>query len=88
MGIGLTHAFHNHDNTVCLAVGEKHIHNDKVDCDQLHYFNQTLSHKIWTDFSIEELTFLKVKNSSYTAIFAYEIDGTDTDRGPPFFNVF
>ena len=36
---GLSHALHEHDNKVCLAENETHIHTQGVSCDHMHYFN-------------------------------------------------
>lgn len=39
MVVSLTHALHEHDQVVCLAQSESHIHSQGVDCDHEHYFN-------------------------------------------------
>lgn len=39
MVVGLTHALHEHDQVICLAENESHIHSQGVDCDHEHYFN-------------------------------------------------
>jgi hypothetical protein len=39
MVVGLTHALHEHDQVVCMAENESHIHSEGVDCDHQHYFN-------------------------------------------------
>ena len=39
MIVGLTHAVHEHDQQVCLAETESHIHSQGIDCDHQHYFN-------------------------------------------------
>ena len=39
MIVGFTHALHEHDQVVCLAENESHIHSQDVDCDHQHYFN-------------------------------------------------
>ena len=39
MIIGFTHALHEHDQQVCLAQNESHIHSKGIDCDHEHYFN-------------------------------------------------
>ena len=39
MLVGFSHALHEHDQVVCLAENESHIHSQGVDCDHQHYFN-------------------------------------------------
>jgi hypothetical protein len=39
MAVGLSHALHEHDNKVCLAENESHIHSQGVSCEHMHYFN-------------------------------------------------
>lgn len=39
MLVGFIHALHDHDQIVCLAENESHIHRQGMDCNHLHYFN-------------------------------------------------
>ncbi len=39
MLVGFTHALHEHDQQVCMAQSESHIHSKGIDCDHEHYFN-------------------------------------------------
>lgn len=84
MGIGLAHAFHKHDKSICMALDEQHIHQEKTDCDQLHYFNQTLSNGIWTDIPEIEVYWSSSNELTYTSLFSTDVDQTKLDRGPPF----
>lgn len=88
MGIGLVHAFHNHDSTICLAVDENHIHSEKTDCDHPHYFSQTLSLKISINYEVKQLYWNNLDFTSYKPLFTHNFDITYSERGPPFFNVF
>ncbi len=87
MSIGMAHAFHDHDNTICSALGEKHIHKETIDCDQLHYFSQTPSHEVWTDIPVINVYWASIDDVTYATLFTFNLDETDLDRGPPFFNV-
>lgn len=87
MGIGLAHAFHKHDNSICMAMDEQHIHQEKTDCDQLHYFSQTLNHEIGPDDSIVNVFWLTFDQPVYTSLITFDLDKNDLDRGPPVFNV-
>ena len=40
MGIGVFHAFHEHDTFICQATDENHIHAKDFDCEHEHYFQQ------------------------------------------------
>ena len=87
LSIGLVHSFHDHDTSICYAKTENHIHQEKTDCDQLHYFSQTLNHS-----DVEKLVSIKAYWSTldqgvYTSLFIINLEETDPDRGPPFFNV-
>ena len=87
IGIGFAHAFHNHDNNICLAVDENHIHQEKTDCDQLHYFNQTVSSGISTDIAKIEIYWSSSNDANYNSLFTFHPDQTDLVRGPPLFSV-
>ena len=87
MGIGLAHAFHQHDNSICMAMDEQHIHQEKTDCDQLHYFSQTLNHEIGPDVSIVKVFWSTIEQPVYTSLITFDLDKNDLDRGPPVFNV-
>jgi len=87
LSIGLVHSFHDHDSSICYAKTENHIHQEKTDCDQLHYFSQTLNHS-----DVEKLASIKAYWSTldqgvYTSLFIINLEETDPDRGPPYFNV-
>ena len=81
------HSFHNHDSSICYAKTENHIHPEKADCDQLHYFIQTLNHS-----DVEKIASIKAYGSTmdqgvYTSLFIINLEETDPDRGPPFFSI-
>ena len=87
IGIGLIHSFHEHDTSICYAKTEQHIHQEKTDCDQLHYFSQTLNHEIGPDVSIVKVFWSTIEQPVYTSLIAFYLDKNDLDRGPPVFNV-
>ncbi len=88
IGIGLVHSFHDHDSSICYAKTEQHIHQEKTDCDQLHYFSQTLNLEIGTEVSISEVYWSITDQGVCTSRITFDADKNDPDRGPPFFNVF
>ena len=87
MGIGLAHAFHSHDSNMCLAVDENHIHQEKTDCDQLHYFSQTLNHSDVDKLASIKAYWSTIDQGVSASLIIINLDETDPDRGPPFFNV-
>lgn len=87
MGIGLAHAFHSHDSNLCLAVDENHIHQEKTECDQLHYFSQTINHSIVEKLPAIKVYWSTIEQGVYTTLFIINSEQTDPDRGPPSFNV-
>ncbi len=83
MGIGMAHAFHQHENKLCLAKNESHFHSDKTNCDQVHYFSQTLSDGV-TGFN--QIRFKEIiKQNPFNSEFehAHSFLKSDPDRGPP-----
>ena len=88
MGIGLVHSFHDHDNISCHTKTEQHIHQDKTDCDQLHYFSQTLNKEISPDVLIIKVYWSTIDQLVCSSRISFDLDQNDPDRGPPFFNVF
>lgn len=87
IGIGLVHSFHHHDSSICYAKTEQHIHQEKTDCDQLHYFSQTLNLEISTDASISKVYWSIIDLGVCTSQIIFDVEKNDPDRGPPFFNV-
>ena len=87
MGIGIAHAFHQHENNLCLAENESHIHAEKTNCDQLHYFSQTLSAGEigYHQFPFNEIINQNPFNSEFDL--AHSFPKSDPDRGPPFITV-
>ena len=88
MGIGVVHAFHQHENNLCIAQDESHYHSEKNDCDQLHYFSQTISDGILV-FSETTFTQCDLQDDLYLEFsFVKAYSKADSDRGPPVINVF
>ena len=86
MGIGLAHAFHKHDNSICMPMDEQHFHQE-TDCDQLHYFSQALNHEIELDVSKVNIFWSTIDQPVYTSVITLDLDNNDLERGPPVFNV-
>lgn len=88
LGIGVVHSFHEHDNDTCQAKNESHIHSEKTDCNDLHYFSQSIS-----DFAIgcESLEIFQLFNTNEEktewTIVAISLD-IESDRGPPVIKTF
>ncbi len=87
MGIGMAHAFHQHEDNLCIAKNESHFHADKTKCDQLHYFSQTLTF-VETGHHINPLSGVTNQNA-FTSEFdlAYSFMKSDPVRGPPVITV-
>ena len=83
MGIGLAHAFHQHESNLCLALDESHIHAEKTNCEQLHYFSQTLHDGgiVVFDIATPRLFGQNEYYTSFTLIQSFS--KADPDRGPP-----
>ncbi|MDN3644291.1 hypothetical protein QWY87_16370 [Lutimonas halocynthiae] len=87
MSISVVHAFHQHDSNICLAIDESHFHAEKTDCEQLHYFSQTLNDGGIVIFDIATSR-LFVQNEYYTNFTLIQsFSKADPDRGPPAINV-
>ncbi len=87
MGIGFVHAFHDHDSTVCSALGEQHFHKDSAECEQLHFFIQTSDFKVWAEITIPEAQWACIDQVISEKSFTVSFYKADPDRGPPAFNV-
>ena len=87
LGIGVVHAFHQHESELCQAENESHYHSEQNDCNQLHYFSQTISDGILvfnetipTQFNLQDELYLEFR-------FVNSYSKADSDRGPPVINV-
>lgn len=88
LGIGLVHALHEHEDNTCRAINESHFHSEKTDCNNLHYFSQTLgdftlAYQSWTPVQIfgqptSMIDFKLIKPTLRVM----------SDRGPPIINTF
>ncbi len=87
MGIGVVHAFHEHDTIECLAENESHFHSEALDCEQLHYFSQTVNDGILVEtiICIDRIFEDKEYYSAFSLIQSFS--KADPDRGPPVINV-
>lgn len=88
MGISVVHAFHQHENITCLAENEGHFHSEESNCEDLHYFSQTLNDgdTKFTDISVDRLY---VQNEYYSEfIVIHSFSKSDSNRGPPVIPVF
>lgn len=88
LGIGFSHAFNNHEHSICNAKTEKHLHSKKVVCSYLHYFANLQSLNQDSDFStfIPYITYSKQINLK--SIYFFIKTSSYLVRGPPTFNVF
>ncbi len=83
--IEIMHGLENHEHTICTSIGEHHIHEQAVDCDEFH--------KQLTIFSIDFASnYDVIPTHYYTSIFidkpqafAAFYQSTKTTRGPPSF---
>ena len=87
MGTGMDHAFHKHDNSICLALDEQHIHQKKTECYQLHFFILTLNYSIVEKSPTVSVYCSTIDQGTYTYLFIINLDETDPERGPPSFNM-
>ncbi len=88
LGIGFAHAFHNHDDKVCLATTEKHIHQEKIDCSFFHYFSQTNYTPYPVSFELTTPTFQPKANYKLSTLHFTKNIGIISSRGPPQINAF
>ena len=83
MGIGMAHAFHQHESELCQVKNESHYHSEKNDCDQLHYFSQTISDGLLV-FSETSFIHYNLQDELYLEFtFVNSYSKADPDRGPP-----
>lgn len=88
MGIGAVHAFHQHESNLCIAQDESHFHLEKTDCEQLHYFSQTLTSGefIFKEIQSNEVIVQNQFNSEFKLLHSFS--KSYPTRGPPVINVF
>jgi len=88
MAIGVAHAFHQHENNLCVAQDESHFHAEKTDCDQLHYFSQTLTggEVSFIEIQSNEILVQNQFNSEFKLLHSFS--KSEPTRGPPVINVF
>ena len=88
MSISVVHAFHKHENKICNAKNESHFHSKSTDCDQLHYFSQSLSGKqnLFEEFLFDKIIIQNQFYSDFTLKNSYP--NTYEGRGPPIITVF
>lgn len=86
LGIGFAHAFHNHDNIICLASAEQHIHQEQIDCSFFHYFSQTNYDTPNCGFKIITPLFISITNYKLVAQYHPLKVGVLSSRGPPQIN--
>ena len=87
MVVGFTHALHEHDQVVCLAENESHIHSQGVDCEHEHYFNPGgVVEQVAPDEKhipgADPIASCGVPSTKYNNLLSYQ-----TLRGPPMINV-
>jgi len=88
MSISVVHAFHKHESNLCIAENETHYHSEITNCDQLHYFSQTVDS---SEASFKEISFeiVLVLNDFHTEFNLTRSFSEDySNRGPPVINVF
>ena len=88
LGIGMMHAFHQHENQYCHAENESHIHAEASDCSHLHYFNQTLHHNFLKDDGLNFSSWFIEENALIVLNITITFPITDLDRGPPVIMTF
>ncbi len=88
MSISIVHAFHKHESNLCVAKNESHYHSETTNCDQLHYFSQTLrnAEPVFKGISFEKVLIHNQFFSEFDLIQSFL--KADLDRGPPVINVF
>ena len=87
MGIGLSHSFHDHDNMLCHAKSEYHIHADEPTCDQLHYINHNLSYDGVQEFDLNPENWFDKTATSHPPLLVTTDLIIESGRGPPVINV-
>ena len=88
MSISIVHAFHQHESNLCLAINESHYHSEITDCDQLHYFSQTVDS---SKTSFKEISFeiILILNDFHTEFnLTNSFSKGYSNRGPPIITVF
>ena len=88
MGISVVHAFHQHESNICLAIDESHFHSDDTECDQLHYFSQTVEVGFPTFNIFSKANFQNLNQLQIELEITNSIPLADPVRGPPVITVF
>lgn len=88
LGIGFSHALHNHEHNICVSKTEKHIHTQKIDCSYFHYFTNIQYQNGDSDSSIFVPNFISTKITLLTSSYFSSNTSTYLTRGPPTINIF
>ena len=83
MGFSLHHALVQHEDRICHAEGEQHVHEYHLNCDHDHYFNTSEALEPEMDFALQVITHpldAAVGNYEFEDdLKSFHFDG----RGPP-----
>ena len=89
LGIGFSHSIKDHENDICIAEKEKHIHTQKVNCSYLHYFTNVQNLDQELNFSALISNFIYSEQiSSLENFYFLSHSFALTVRGPPTINAF
>ncbi len=89
LGIGFSHGIEDHENDICIAEKEKHIHAQKVNCSYLHYFTNVQNLDQEFNFSTLLSNFINSDQiSSLENFYFLSHSFVYTVRGPPSIKVF
>ncbi|WKK64816.1 hypothetical protein [Lutimonas zeaxanthinifaciens] len=87
LGMSLIHAVHEHENQICLAESESHIHKESIDCDHLHYFSQSLGDSFFEEEG-SSLNYIFAESNFYVIESPYvKLNSSNSDRAPPVFMI-
>ena len=87
MGIGLSHAFHEHETLLCQSKSEFHIHAEPTACDQIHFINHTLSYDGIQEYYLNPILGYNTSPILPPALLVTTVLVVESDRGPPAINV-
>lgn len=87
LGLSLIHAVHEHENQICLAETESHIHTETNDCETLHYFSQSLGDPYFNDEeSPLDFRFIP-SNFNISESIYFKFNFATSGRAPPVFKI-
>lgn len=85
--IQVLHEFENHEHTVCISIGEHHIHKQDLDCDEFHKQLTVFSMDFTSNYDVIPRHYYTTIFIDKHQVFKKVYQTKKSSRGPPYFTV-